>query len=62
ADSTLDPKIAAAALGSMVERFAELALAQGQLNCKLDVAADTLASLLVNALQMTETRLTRPRQ
>ena len=62
ADSTLDPKIAAAALGSMVERFAELALAQGQLNCKLDVAADTLASLFVNALQMTETRLTRPRQ
>ena len=52
ADPTLDPKIAAAALGSMVERFAELALAQGQLNCKLDDAADTLATLFVNALQM----------
>ena len=52
ADSTLDPKIAAAALGSMVERFAEMALAQGQLNCKLDDAADTLATLFVNALQM----------
>jgi AcrR family transcriptional regulator len=52
ADSSLDPKIAAAALGSMVERFAEMALAQGQLNCKLDDAAATLATLFVNALQM----------
>ena len=51
ADSTLDPKITAA-LGSMVERFAEMALAQGQLSCKLDDAADTLATLFVNALQM----------
>src|SRR4051812_14378577 len=53
-DSSLDPKIAAAALASMVERFAEMALAQGQLKCKLDDAADTLAGLLVNALQMKE--------
>ena len=52
ADDSLDPKIAAAALGSMVERFAEMALAQGQLNCKLDDAADTLATLFVNALKM----------
>src|SRR5437773_4744955 len=35
ADTTLDPRIAAAALGSMVERFAEMSLAQGQLNCTL---------------------------
>ena len=56
ADATLDPKIAAAALGSMVERFAEMLLAQGQLNCKLDDAADTLARLFVNALQMKETK------
>ena len=52
ADPSLDPRITAAALGSMVERFAEMALAQGQLNCKLDDAADTLATLFVNALQM----------
>src|SRR3954447_24338213 len=52
ADTSLDPKIAAAALGSMVERFAEMALAQGQLRCNLDAAADTLATLFVNALQM----------
>ena len=56
ADTTLDPTIAAAALGSMVERFAEMALAQGQLNCKLDDAADTLATLFVNALQMKGSR------
>jgi AcrR family transcriptional regulator len=61
ADTTLDPKIAAAALGSMVERFAEMALAQGQLNCKLDDAADTLATLFVNALQMKETKGRRSR-
>ena len=61
ADSSLDPKIAAAALGSMVERFAEMALAQGQLNCKLDDAADTLARLFVNALQMKGAKPKRPR-
>ena len=61
ADATLDPKIAAAALGSMVERFAEMSLAQGQLNCKLDDAADTLARLFVNALQMQETKVRRSR-
>ena len=61
ADSSLDAKIAAAALGSMVERFAEMALAQGQLNCKLDDAADTLARLFVNALQMKGAKPKRPR-
>jgi hypothetical protein len=61
ADSTLDAKIAAAALGSMVERFAEMALAQSQLDCKLDDAADTLATLFVNALQMKEPKVRRSR-
>ena len=61
ADTSLDPTIAAAALGSMVERFAELALAQGQLDCKLDDAADTLARLFVNALQMKKTTGKRSR-
>ena len=59
ADPALDPKIAAAALGSMVERFAEMALAKGQLDCKLDDAADTLARLFVNALQMKEPKVRR---
>ena len=62
ADPTLDPKIAAAALGSMVERFAEMALAQGQLDAKVDDAADTLARLFVNALQMKETKSGRARR
>jgi hypothetical protein len=50
ADPTLDPLIAAAALGSMVERFAEMWLAQGQLDADLDAAAETLATLFANAL------------
>jgi AcrR family transcriptional regulator len=61
ADPSLDPGIAAAALASMVERFAEMALAQGQLDCKLDDAADTLARLFVNALEMTPAKSRRSR-
>ena len=52
ADPTLDPDIAAAALGAMSERFAEMWLVQGFLECDLDDAAETLAALMVNALQM----------
>ena len=52
ADATIDPEIAAAALGSMVERFAEMWLAQGQLEADLDDAAETLATLFVNALRL----------
>jgi AcrR family transcriptional regulator len=50
ADPALDPDVAAAALGSMVERFAEMWLAQGQLDATLDGAAETLATLFANAL------------
>ena len=53
ADPSLDPLIAAAALGAMSERFAEMWLVQGFLECNLDEAAETLAALMVNALQMT---------
>ncbi|HMC52553.1 MAG TPA: TetR/AcrR family transcriptional regulator [Acidimicrobiales bacterium] len=59
ADTTIDPKIAAAALGSMVERFAEMSLAQGQLDCDTDDAATTVARLFVNALQMKPAKDTR---
>jgi len=52
ADPALDPEVAAAALGSMVERFAEMWLAQGQLDSNVDDAAETLATLFVNALQL----------
>jgi AcrR family transcriptional regulator len=54
ADRTLDADIAAAALGSMVERFAEMWLAQKQIDAELDDAADTLATLFVNALGLTD--------
>jgi AcrR family transcriptional regulator len=50
ADQKLDPDITAAALGSMVERFAEMWLAQGQLDADLDDVAVTLATVLANAL------------
>lgn len=50
ADPKLDPDIAAAALGSMVERFAEMWLAQRQLDADLDDVAVTLATVLGNAL------------
>ncbi len=53
ADKSLDAEIAAAALGAMSERFAEMWLVQGFLECDLDDAAETLAALMVNALQMT---------
>ena len=52
ADPTLDPTITAAALGAMTERFAEMWLVQGAVDCSLDDAAETLATLFVNALQM----------
>jgi AcrR family transcriptional regulator len=57
ADRSLDPEITAAALGAMTERFAEMWLVQGSLDCKLEEAAETLATLFVNALQMQD----RPR-
>ncbi len=54
ADPSIDPYIAAAALGSMVERFAEMWLAQGQLEADLDDAAETVATLFANALRLPE--------
>jgi AcrR family transcriptional regulator len=50
ADPELDPTIAAAALGSMTYRFAELWLAQGQVDCDFDAGVDTVTRLFVNAL------------
>ena len=54
ADPTLDPDFAATALGAMTERFADMWLVQGFLECDLDDAADTLAALIVNGLKMME--------
>ena len=52
ADRSVDADIAAAALASMVERFAEMSLAQRQFDCDLDAAAETLAALFVNGLKL----------
>ena len=52
ADKTLDPTVAAAALGAMSERFAELWLVQGFVDTNLDDAAETLATMFMNALGM----------
>ena len=50
ADRQLDPSVAAAALGAMTSRFAEMWLAQGLLECNLDDAAEQLTTLFINAL------------
>jgi AcrR family transcriptional regulator len=50
ADRSLDPQVAAAALGAMMLRFAELWLVQGLLDCTVDEAAEQLTRLFVNAL------------
>ena len=50
ADTALDPEIAAAALGSMTERFAEMWLSQGWVDCNIDEGAEQVTRLFVNAL------------
>jgi hypothetical protein len=49
-DPTLDPMIAAAALGAMVTRFAEMWLVQGLLDADFDESAEQLTQLFLNAL------------
>ena len=50
ADPELDPVIAAAALGALTYRFAELWLVQGGIDCTLDEGVEQVAQLFVNAL------------
>jgi AcrR family transcriptional regulator len=52
ADATLDPMIAAVALGGMVSRFAETWLVQGYPDCGFDDAVDQITTMFVNALQL----------
>lgn len=54
ADPQLDPAIAAAALGAMSTRFAEMLLSQGFVECTLDEAVEQLTRMFVNALRLTE--------
>lgn len=50
ADRSLDPAVAAAALGAMTYRFAELWLAQGAVDCDFETGVDTVTRLFINAL------------
>jgi AcrR family transcriptional regulator len=62
ADPDLDPDIAAAALGSMTDRFAEMWLSQGWLDCDLDKGAEQVTRLFVNALGLERMGDSRRRQ
>jgi AcrR family transcriptional regulator len=52
ADPSLDPMVAAAALGSMTWRFAEMWLVEGLLDCSFDEGIEQVTTLFVNALQL----------
>jgi AcrR family transcriptional regulator len=61
ADRSLDPLIAASALGSMTLRFAETWFVEGSLECTLDEGADQLTILFANALQLKDKPASPPR-
>jgi AcrR family transcriptional regulator len=50
ADLQLEPSVAAAALGAMTSRFAEMWLVQEAITCSLDKAVDQLTRVFANAL------------
>jgi AcrR family transcriptional regulator len=62
ADPGLDPFIAATALNAMVNRFAEMWLVQGVLDCTFDQGVEELTSLCVNALQLQDRPAPRRRR
>jgi AcrR family transcriptional regulator len=55
ADASLDPVIAAAALGSMTTRFPELWLVEGSIDCSFDEGVEQLTRVFVNALGLEDT-------
>jgi AcrR family transcriptional regulator len=54
-DPSLDPTIAASALGAMITRFAEMWLVQGLFSPDFDAGVDQLTRLFLNALGLPET-------
>jgi AcrR family transcriptional regulator len=52
ADPRLDPMVAAAGLGAMTGRFAEMWFVEGQLDCSFDDGVEQITALFVNALQL----------
>lgn len=59
ADAGLDPFIAATALNAMVNRFAEMWLVQGVLDCAFDQGVEELTTLCVNALRLEDRPMAR---
>ena len=55
ADPSVDPVIAATALGAMVARFSELWLVQGYADYDFEEAVEQLTTLWCNALRLDET-------
>jgi AcrR family transcriptional regulator len=53
-DPSLDPTIAASALGAMVTRFAEMWLVQGLFDTEFDDGVEQLTRLFLNALHLRE--------
>lgn len=51
-DARLNPEIAAAVLGSMIERFPEMWLAEGRVVCDFDQGVEHLATIFLNALRI----------
>ncbi len=52
ADPELDPVVAAAALGALTYRFAEIWLVEGAVECSFDDAVDQVSRMFENALQL----------
>jgi AcrR family transcriptional regulator len=61
ADEGLDPALAAAGLGAITDRFAEMWLAQHQIECSFDEGVEQVTRLFVNALGLREQPRRRPR-
>jgi AcrR family transcriptional regulator len=54
ADPKLDPMIAAAALGALTSRFAEMWLVHGAIDSTLEHAVDQVSRILTNAIRLRE--------
>jgi AcrR family transcriptional regulator len=60
ADPDIDPTLAAAVLGAMTWRFAEMWLVDGVVDCSFDAGVEQLTALFVNALRLTDSPVGAP--
>lgn len=61
ADKSLDPAIAATAIGALTARFAELWLVQGAVDTSMDEAVEQVSTMLVNIMGIPKTAAPRRR-